>query len=208
MIPSSWDNSNMGGFENTFRYQGHYMSLYHYNTPPSINEMDGILYLLRAESTVAEIKEHIKNLDHKNIFLFPHPFCVHGRPDGWQEEPLGAMIKELREYANSVSNVMVVENTLLVDVIDSFKFIMCAPPTSTLIEAIVRGKIYRSEKRIVATGTFNGLLSHYGIPNSVSPKVADFEKPDNNIINGFVIGKSNQENEILNCINFIKNWRT
>ena len=67
MIPSSWDNSNMGGFENTFRYQGHYMSLYHYNTPPSINEMDGILYLLRAESTVAEIKEHIKNLDHKKI---------------------------------------------------------------------------------------------------------------------------------------------
>lgn len=208
MLPHSWNTNGRDNLRNTLSYRGHYMSLYHYRTRPTEKIQDGILFLLSAQTTVEQIKEHIKNLDHKRIYLYPHPFCVSGFPDGWKNvhEPLGAMIEELMEFASNSVNVRVTYQTPLIEAIDSFEFIMGMPPSSTLIEAIVRGKIWGNEKRIVATGSFHGVLSHYGISTSVAPTVSSFTVPNNDVINGFVIGEQEQEQEILNSIQYIKNW--
>jgi len=216
-VPSAWKNILKYPClsPNSFEYEGHFMALYHYDKFPLSRQSETILYMpISGIKNIEEVKETLKNLMHMSIMIKVHPVIESGHASHkWNMDSIGIPFQEYLDFADEHSNIIIIHERkeAMVDAIDRCKYIIGTPPTSTLIEAAIRGKIYNEEKLIIATSggakiesDLINCLDKYGINITSSPRREDFAILPEHTIKEFVIGKWNQESEINNLINKIK----
>ncbi len=217
-VPSAW--KNILGYpcfgHNSFIYEGHFMSLFHYKMFPLFRQSDIVLYMpIAGIRNINEVKKTLKNLMGMRILIKVHPVIESGNiPHKWNTDDIGISFQEYLDFADAHSNISIVNeigDTSLINAIDRCKYIIGVPPTSTLIEAAIRGKIYNDEKLIVATSGGTRLTNDiwrctdkYGMNLCDSPRISDFSLLPEHTMKEFVIGKRKQENEIINVIKKIK----
>jgi len=183
--------------ERVISYRGHYMMLYHYFNKPAIEKIDGVLYLPPSGiKKIEEVMEIIKNIKQK-IYIKLHPISeLDNFPINWSESAKGLQLKDYKKIESDRIKIITSKEMSLEMAIDAFDFIIGTPPTSALIEAIARGKIYNQNKKVIYTNNMEGIPEKYGIEFSSSPKIKNFGTINESVINQIVIGKEKQVNEI------------
>jgi len=208
LAPSTWDNFPVSD-NNVVFYSGHYMTMYHYHNKPVKKELNNILYLpVSGISDIKQVLRTLENLMNHKIFIKVHPTTekiIRGgkssAPDKWPRESIGIPIDDYIKLAHEYDNIEILydSKSSLIDAIDSCRYIIGSPPTSTLIESSIRGTIYGDGKLIVSND-FNSTCEYHGIPFCQKPSIKDFKLMDRRSLSSFVIGEEKQIESLLTGI--------
>lgn len=188
---------------NVHSYAGHYMSLYHYQNPPQVPQHDEVLFMpVSGIKDIDEIHESVKNIN-KRVFIRLHPVTSREKPpEKWTDSSLGLSMQDYIDYAekNKKVKILTEQDGSLVDMVDSCRFIMGTPPSSTLLESAIRSHVYKQNKRIIATNNKENIPFRYGMSVSKSPVLEDFGFVSNAVINHLCVGNSFQMIELMRVL--------
>ena len=165
--------------EKHFEYKGHFKSAFHHESPPSVGQQEKILYLPDVSSSIERIKHEISKFD-LPVLIRPHPGEYTSDPIGRANGFTLGMIDEYKKHFGS-ENISE-KDANVIDDIDQCSHVISNYGSSILVEALIRAKLYDTERTVCMTECKTILARKAGINVSKDPTMKLFASANEEMI--------------------------